>query len=91
MTLKQAIDIAIESGMTEFTVSYYQSDIVYPKEQTLDSIYEFIKGYENSLVMSLNLGTNYSHYNFNEKRRFYSRPTLCHISIRDENEPIPTE
>ena len=87
MTIKQAIEIAIASGMTTFTVSHH----TYKGrqfEQTANTIHDFIKGYENDKVMSLYLGNWYSQYNGQGKPYTYPRPTHCHIEFRNENEKI---
>jgi hypothetical protein len=87
MTLKQAVDIAIASGMTTFTIAHHAYD-GRNFEQSQDTVHDFIKGYENDAVMSLHLGNWYSQYNGQDKPYTYPRPTHCHIVYRDENEAI---
>ena len=87
MTIKQAIEIAIASGMTTFTVAHHSyNGKTY--EQSTDTIYNFIEGYENDKVMSLYLGNWYTQYNGHSKPYTYPRPTHCHITFRNENEII---
>lgn len=87
MTIKQAIEVAIASGMTTFTVTHHSySGKAY--EQTKDTIYNFIEGYENDKVMSLYLGNWYNQYNGSGNPYTYPRPTHCHIIFRNENEII---
>ena len=85
MTIKQAIDIAIASGMTTFTIAHHAYN-GRNFEQSQDTVYDFIKGYENDMVMSLHLGNWYSQYNGQGKPYTYPRPTHCHIVFRNENE-----
>ena len=87
MTIKQAIDIAIASGMTTFTIAHHSYN-GRNFEQSQDTVYDFIKGYENDKVMSLHLGNWYSQYNRQGKPYTYPRPTHCHIVYRFENEII---
>lgn len=87
MTIKQAIEIAIASGMTTFTI--YHFDYRGKRyEQTLDTIYEFIKGYENNVVITLYLGSAYSCYG--REGATYSRPTHCEIIFRGADENLPS-
>ena len=79
MKLKQAIEMAIASGMTEFEV-WYDSYNGIRYRQTIETIYDFIKGYENDNVLTINFGSDYSHINTNGER-VYTQPTLCTIKI----------
>ena len=87
MTIIQAIEIALTSGMTTFTIAHH-AYTGKAFEQTEDTIFEFIKGYENDKVMSLYLGNWYTQYNGQGKPYTYPRPTHCHIIFRNENEII---
>ena len=87
MTIKQAIEIAITSGMTTFTIAHHTHQGK-AFEQTKDTIFEFIKGYEDDKVMSLYLGNWYTQYNGQGKPYTYPRPNHCHIIFRNENEII---
>lgn len=87
MTIKQAIEIAITSGMTTFTIAHHTHQGK-AFEQTKDTIFEFIKGYEDDKVMSLYLGNWYTQYNGQGKPYTYPRPTHCHIIFKNENEII---
>lgn len=87
MTIIQAIEIALASGMTTFTIAHHTHKGK-AFEQTEDTIFEFIKGYENDKVMSLYLGNWYTQYNGQGKPYTYPRPTHCHIIFRNENEII---
>ena len=85
--LKEMIEIGIQMGMTKFSVEHYgHKGKVY--EQTVETIFDFIKGYENCIPMSCYFGTYYS---CSIPKRTYSRPELCHISFRLENEEIPID
>ena len=87
MTIKQAIEIAITSGMTTFTVHHFNyNGKLY--EQALDTIYDFIKGYENHPVITLYLGSAYSFHG--REGDTYSRPTHCRIVFRGTDEKLPS-
>lgn len=79
MTIKQAIDIAIVSGMTTFTVA---SDEWEGKlfEQPVDKIYDFIEGIENEEVLTIYFGSYYVGMS-KEKAEgtYYKKPQHCHI------------
>ena len=51
MTLKQAVKIGIQMGMTSFSVNHfgYKGNV---SEQTADTIFDFIKGYEDTVVIT---------------------------------------
>lgn len=83
MTIKQAIEIAIAAGMTTFTIHHFgYKGFTY--EQNLDTIYNFIKGYENDLVVTIYFGSAY------KEGGIYSRPTHCEIVFRGANENLPS-
>jgi hypothetical protein len=87
MTIKQAIEIAIASGMTTFAVHHFDYNGK-RYEQTLDTIYDFIKEYENDLVITLYLG---SAHNFHGREGVtYFRPTHCEIVFRGADENLPS-
>ena len=79
MKLKQAIKMAIASGMTEFEV-WHDSYKGKRYRQTIETIYDFIKDYENDNVLTINFGSDYSYINTNGER-VYTQPTLCTIKI----------
>ena len=83
MTIKQAVEIAITSGMTTFTV-YHFNYKGYVYEQNLNTIYDFIKGYENDLVVTIYLGSAY------KENGIYLRPTHCEIAFRGTDENLPS-
>ena len=85
MTLKQAIEIGIQMGMTNFSVKHfaYKGKLF---EQTADTIFDFIKGFEDAIIMTCYFGTYY--YDSIPSAR-YGRPELCHLVYRLENEKIP--
>ena len=87
MTIKQAIDIAIASGMTTFTIKHhtYGGKL---SEQNLYTIYSYIEGYEEDVVMSIFFGNYYTTYNGQNKPYTYPRPTHCHITYRNKDEVI---
>jgi hypothetical protein len=90
MTIKQAVAFAIASGMTTFNIHHYAyQGKVYT--QTADTIYDFIKGYEDDDVVTVYFGTAYSQYNKDTDSRVYLRPTHCHIIYKLKNENLPTE
>ena len=88
MTVKQAIDCAIASGMTTFEIKHnnYRGK---RHEQTIDTIYDFIKGYENDVVMSIHFGNAYTQYNAQTKTTIYTRPHHCFITFRGASEQLP--
>ena len=85
MTLKQAVKIGIQMGMTSFSVNHfgYKGNV---SEQTADTIFDFIKGYEDTVVITCYFGTYY--FDAYPAVR-YGRPDLCHLVYRLENEKIP--
>ena len=87
MTIKQAIEIAITSGMTTFTIHHFNYKGKY-YEQTLDTIYDFIKGYEDDIVITIYLGSAYSSHG--KEGVTYSRPTHCMIIFRGADEKLPS-
>lgn len=87
MTLKQAIEFGIAMGMKTFSVRHY-SWRGHAYEQTANTIFDFIKEYENCIVMTCYFGTNYS---YSIPSIHYQRPELCHIVYRLEDEAIPTQ
>lgn len=86
MTIKQAIDIAITSGMTTFALHHFNYNGKH-YEQTIDTIYDFIKGYENDIVITIYLGSAYSFHG--REGTTYSRPTHCEIIFREADENLP--
>jgi hypothetical protein len=87
MTIKQAIDIAIASGMTTFIVSHFNYRGK-RYEQTLDTIYDFIKGYEDDIVITIYLGSASCFHG--SKGVTYFRPTHCEIIFRGADENLPS-
>ena len=87
MTTKQAIEIAIASGMTTFAVHHFNYNGRY-YEQTIDTIYDFIKGHEDDVIVTLYLGSAYSLYK--EGGVTFSRPTHCEIIFRGADENLPS-
>lgn len=82
-TLKQAVEIGIEMGMTEFAIrhhAYEGSPII----QTADTVLEFIEGYENEIPISINYGSDYC------TRGLYYKPYYCSIEYRLADEELPT-
>lgn len=79
MKLKQAVEIAMASGMTEFEV-WHETYSGKRHRQTTETIYDFIKGYENDNVLTINFGSDYSYLSTNGER-VYAQPTLCTIQI----------
>lgn len=87
MTLKQAIETGIQMGMETFSINYFDyKGRLY--EQTADTIFDFIKGYEETIVMTCYFGTFYSN---SIPSRHYHRPKHCHIIYRLADEEIPTQ
>lgn len=87
MTLKQAVEIGIQMGMTNFSVNHFNYNCkgkVF--EQTVDTIFDFIKGYEDAVVITCYFGT---YYYDAFPAVCYGRPDLCHLVYRLENEKIP--
>ena len=84
ITLKQAIEMGIEMGMTEFAIEHYSykgSRIV----QTADTVFDFIKGYENEIPIVINYGSDYC------TNGVYYKPYYCFISYRLADEKLPTK
>ena len=82
-TLKQAIEIGIEMGMTEFAIWHY-SYKGRPIVQTADTVLDFIKGYENEIPIKINYGSDYCTFGL------YYKPYYCSISYRLVDEELPT-
>jgi hypothetical protein len=85
MTLKQAVEIGIQMGMTTFTVKHFNYSGKL-SEQTADTIFDFIKGYEDDVVITCYFGTYYSDSLPSVR---YGRPEHCHLVYRLENEKLP--
>ena len=82
-TLKQVIENGIEMGMTEFAIkhhAYKGSPII----QTVDTVLDFIKGYENEIPVTIYYGSAYS------TNGIYEKPYHCFISYRFVDEKLPT-
>lgn len=86
MTLKQAIEFGIQMGMKTFSVSHFAYDGK-TFEQTAETIFDFIKGYEDTEVITCYFGTYYS---YSIPSWHYQRPEHCHFVYRMANEKIPT-
>lgn len=81
MTLKEIVRQAIEMGMETFQIKHFRyNGRVY--EVAKESVFEWIKSYENALPVSCYFGSAYS--TLGE----YERPTLCYITYRFENENL---
>ena len=89
MTIKKAIEIAIEEGMTTFSAAHYGYD-GRCFEKSKEEFYDFIKYYENDTVLTLYLGNWHKKYNGQGKPYTYPRPTHCHIIYKLEDEDIPS-
>ena len=88
MTIKQAIDCAIASGMTTFALHHHNyKGRVY--EQSKETIYDFIKGYENDVVMTIYFGSSYSVYHGRDEDYTYPRQHHCEITFRGVDEILP--
>lgn len=87
MTVKQAITIAKESGMKTFTLQHhlYKGKLY---EQDLTTIDNFSKDFENDLVITFLLGSDYSIYNSKTETKTYTRPNHCSIIFRLANENL---
>lgn len=82
-TLKQAVEIGIEMGMTEFAIQHHAYKGT-PIIQTADTVLDFIKEYENEIPVIIYYGSNYY------SRGLYYKPYHCFISYRLVNEKLPT-
>ena len=87
MTLKTMIENAIHMCMKTFTVSHYSYN-GRKIEQTVDTIFEFIKDYEDCIPVTCYFGTYYS---MSIPHWHYDKPDHCHISYRLPNENLPKE
>ena len=88
MTIKQAIDCAVASGMTTFTLQHHNYN-GRAHEQSVDTIYEFIKGYEDDIVMTIYFGNAYSVYHGRDKDYTYPRQHHCQIIFKGADEILP--
>ena len=83
-TLKQAVEIGIEMGMTEFSIKHYAYEGS-PIIQTADTVLDFIKGHENETPITIRYGSEYY------TNGIYHKPYHCFISYRLEDEKLPTK
>ena len=81
-TLKQAVEIGIEMGMTEFAIMYHAYEGS-PIIQTADTVLDFIKGHENEIPVTIYYGSAYRVHGI------YYKPYHCFISYRLEDEKLP--
>ena len=81
-TLKQAIEMGIEMGMTEFAIKHYAYEGS-PIIQTADTILDFIEGHENDIPVTIYYGSAYRAHGI------YYKPYHCFISYRLEDEELP--
>lgn len=86
MTIKQAVNIAIKSGMITFSFDFGDYGGRYCK-QTIDTVYDFIQKLEieDEKVLTLYLGSAYSYTTYGENGRYktvYDQPRHCHISCQ---------
>ena len=82
-TLKQAVEIGIEMGMTEFTIKHHAYEGS-PIIQTADTVLDFIKEYENEIPVRINYGSDY------RTNGVYHKSYHCSISYRLTDEELPT-
>ena len=83
-TLKQAIEMGIEMGMTEFAIKHYAYEGS-PIIQTADTVLDFIKGHENEIPVTIYYGSAYRVHGI------YYKPYHCFISYRLADEELPTK
>ena len=83
-TLKQAVEIGIEMGMTEFAIKHYAYEGS-PIIQTADTVLDFIKGHENDIPVTIYYGSAYRVHGI------YYKPYHCFISYRLADEELPTK
>ena len=83
-TLKQAVEIGIEMGMTEFAIKHYAYEGS-PIIQTADTVLDFIKGHENEIPVTIYYGSAYRVHGI------YYKPYHCFISYRLADEELPTK
>ena len=81
-TLKQAVEIGIEMGMTEFAIKHYAYEGS-PIIQTADTILDFIEGHENDIPVTIYYGSAYRVHGI------YYKPYHCFISYRLADEELP--
>ena len=81
-TLKQAVEIGIEMGMTEFAIKHYAYEGS-PIIQTADTVLDFIKGHENEIPVTIYYGSAYRVHGI------YYKPYHCFISYRLADEELP--
>ena len=83
-TLKQAVEIGIEMGMTEFAIKHHAYEGS-PIIQTADTVLDFIKGHENEIPVTIYYGSAY------RTNGIYHKPYRCFISYRLADEELPTK
>ena len=83
-TLKQAVEIGIEMGMTEFAIEHHAYEGT-PIIQTADTVLDFIKAYENEIPITIRYGSDYYTHGV------YHKPYHCFISYRLADEKLPTQ
>ena len=83
-TLKQAVEMGIEMGMTEFAIKHYAYEGS-PIIQTADTVLDFIKGHENEIPVTIYYGSAYRVHGI------YYKPYHCFISYRLADEELPTK
>ena len=81
-TLKQAVEIGIEMGMTEFSIKHYTYEGS-PIIQTADTVLDFIKGHENEIPVTIYYGSAY------RVQGIQYKPYHCFISYRLADEKLP--
>lgn len=89
LKLKKAIELGIESGMTEFQVVHHNYNgrvFTFPSEEAM-TVFD---AYLDDDVLSVNFGTAYSSLN-KKNERVYHKPTTCYIIIKSTDETLRTE
>ena len=83
-TLKQAVEMGIEMGMTEFAIKHYAYEGS-PIIHTADTVLDFIEGHENDTPVTIYYGSAYRVHGI------YYKPYHCFISYRLADEELPTK
>ena len=89
MTLQQAIEFGIAMGMQTFNVRHYLHHCGSAQKywQDGETIFDFIKGYENCIVVNCYFGTAYRE---TIPTTYFPRPYHCVINYRLPDEELPT-
>ena len=87
MTVKECVNEALKMGMTEFEIQHFRYNGRTHK-QTKETVFDFIRGYEDDVVVTCYFGSGYSYWDSKTDKQIYTAPTLCFITLRGKNEGL---